>query len=62
MKFKVALLQIASCGNDQEKNLAKGVQACREAKALGADLAYSRSFGTLAVLLPQSTPKDGDVG
>ncbi|HKN61587.1 MAG TPA: carbon-nitrogen hydrolase family protein [Candidatus Acidoferrales bacterium] len=39
MKFKVALLQISSFGDDQGKNLAKGVQACREAKALGADLA-----------------------
>jgi predicted amidohydrolase len=39
MKFKVALLQISPCGDDQGKNLAKGVQACREAKALGADLA-----------------------
>src|SRR5258708_26824352 len=39
MKFKVALLQITSFGADQGKNLAKGVQACREAKALGADLA-----------------------
>jgi predicted amidohydrolase len=39
MKFRVALLQISSFGDDQSKNLAKGVQACREAKALGADLA-----------------------
>jgi predicted amidohydrolase len=39
MKFTVALLQIAPFGNDQGKNLAKGLQHCREAKALGADLA-----------------------
>ncbi len=39
MKFRVALLQISSFGDDQSKNLAKGVQACREAKALGAYLA-----------------------
>ncbi len=39
MKFKVALLQIPSFGDDQGKNVAKGVQACREAKALRADLA-----------------------
>jgi predicted amidohydrolase len=39
MKFKVALLQISSFRDDQGKNLAKGVQTCREAKALGADLA-----------------------
>jgi N-carbamoylputrescine amidase len=39
MKFNVALLQISAFGDDQDKNLAKGVQACREAKVLGADLA-----------------------
>lgn len=39
MKFKVALLQVTSFGDDQEKNLAKGVRACGEAKAAGADLA-----------------------
>ena len=39
MKFIVALLQIAPLGNDQSRNLAKGLQYCREAKALGADLA-----------------------
>jgi predicted amidohydrolase len=39
MKFTVALLQIAPLGNDQNRNLAKGLQYCRKAKALGADLA-----------------------
>lgn len=39
MKFKVAMLQISSFGDDQGKNLAKGAKACRKAKALGADLA-----------------------
>ena len=39
MEFTVALLQIAPFGNDQSRNLAKGLQNCREAKALGADLA-----------------------
>jgi predicted amidohydrolase len=39
MKFRVALLQISPFGDDQDKNLAKGVQTCRQAKALGADLA-----------------------
>jgi predicted amidohydrolase len=38
MKFKLALLQIAPYGNDQNRNLAKGLQYCRNAKALGADL------------------------
>ncbi|PYU65450.1 MAG: hypothetical protein DMG49_24195, partial [Acidobacteria bacterium] len=39
MKFTVALLQIAPFGNDQKRNLAKGLQYCREVKVLGADLA-----------------------
>src|SRR5258708_35644642 len=39
MKFAVALLQIAPLGNNQSRNLAKGLRSCREAKALGADLA-----------------------
>jgi predicted amidohydrolase len=32
MKFKVALLQITPFGEDQGKNLAKGIRACREAR------------------------------
>ncbi len=39
MTFTVALLQIAPFGSDQERNLAKGIQCCRDAKAVGADLA-----------------------
>jgi predicted amidohydrolase len=37
MKFRVALLQICSLDNEAG-NLAKGIQACRDAKALGSDL------------------------
>jgi predicted amidohydrolase len=39
MKFNVALLQIAPFGDDQDRNLGRGVEACLEAKELGADLA-----------------------
>jgi predicted amidohydrolase len=39
MKFTVALLQIAPHGNDQSRNLEKGLKRCREAKSMGADLA-----------------------
>lgn len=39
MKFNVALLQMAACGNDQQANMAKGMEFCRRAKAMGADLA-----------------------
>ena len=36
--LKIALLQIAPTG-DLEGNLVKGIAACREAKAMGADIA-----------------------
>lgn len=38
MRFIVALLQIAPHGNDQSRNLEKGLKCCREAKSMGADL------------------------
>ena len=37
--LKVALLQLASHGTDQEKNLAKGDEFCRRARDAGADIA-----------------------
>ena len=39
MAFTVALLQIESFGMDQIRNLEKGLQCCRNAKSMGADLA-----------------------
>lgn len=39
MSFRVALLQIAPSGNDQKRNLEKGLNRCRQAKSMGADLA-----------------------
>lgn len=62
MKFKVALLQISPLGDNQDKNLEKGLRACREAKALGADLALFPSFGILALLFPHAIRKDGVAG
>lgn len=38
MKFKIALLQVLPAGDDQAKNLEKGIEACRKAKEQGADL------------------------
>lgn len=38
VNFRVALLQIAPFGDDQKRNLAKGVECCRDAKTAGADL------------------------
>lgn len=37
--IKVALLQMTACGADQQSNLEKGDAYCRQAKALGADIA-----------------------
>jgi N-carbamoylputrescine amidase len=37
--FKVALLQMLAHGNDQQANMKKGIDYCREAAVLGADLA-----------------------
>ena len=39
MNFRVALFQIAPFSDDQLRNLGKGVEYCRDAKASGADLA-----------------------
>jgi predicted amidohydrolase len=38
MAFSVALLQIDLFGLDQSRNLEKGMERCREAKSLRADL------------------------
>ncbi len=37
--IKVALLQMASCGSDQDANRAKGAAFCQRASAMGADIA-----------------------
>jgi N-carbamoylputrescine amidase len=37
--IRVALLQMAACGDDQDANLAKGEDFCHQAQALGADIA-----------------------
>ena len=37
--FRVALLQIVACGEDQDAKLVKGEEFCRRAKEMGADIA-----------------------
>jgi predicted amidohydrolase len=37
--LRIALLQLAACGTDQAANLRKGLETCRQAKELGADIA-----------------------
>jgi N-carbamoylputrescine amidase len=53
----IALLQLTSCGNDLQANLIKGEAACRQAKALGADIAlfpemWSAGYGAAVSLDP----------
>ena len=64
--FKVALLQMTSAGT-KEENLRKGVEFCRNAKAMGADLAlfpemwnngYSLSYD-MEVMERNSEDQDG---
>ena len=38
-KLKIALLQMAASGNNQDANLAKGEEFCRRASEMGADIA-----------------------
>lgn len=38
MNFKIALLQILPAGSNQSQNLKKGIEYCKKAKELGADL------------------------
>jgi N-carbamoylputrescine amidase len=57
MKFRVALLQISPFGDDQSKNLAKGAQAGREAKALGADLAVFPELWNIGSTLSPVDPE-----
>lgn len=66
--LKIALLQIKPCGS-LEENLRKGVEACKTAKQLGADIAlfpemwsngYALSGRTLEELAQEAIPADSD--
>ena len=52
MKFNVAMLQISPAANDQTRNLAIGMEACRRAKLLGADLAVFPELWNIGGSLP----------
>ncbi len=52
--FKVALLQILPC-KSQEENLAKGIEYCRKAKAMGADVALFPEMWNTGYNIPQDT-------
>lgn len=66
--LKIALLQIAPCGT-LDGNLKKGAAACREAKALGADIAlfpemwsngYNIYSRPAAQWMAEAVPADGE--
>ena len=57
----VALLQMNSCGTDQEANLAKGEVFCRRAREMGADIALFPemwNIGYTSFIATQESPSD----
>lgn len=50
--FKIALLQLMPAGS-LEGNLAKGIQACRSAKAMGADIALFPEMWSTGYTVPE---------
>src|SRR5260370_38491041 len=58
MKFTVALVQIIPLGDNQNRNLAKGIECCRKAKALGADLAVFPELWNIG-FTPSSADPEG---
>jgi N-carbamoylputrescine amidase len=59
--ISVALLQMNSCGTDQEANLAKGEVFCRKAREMGADIALFPemwNIGYTSFVDTQKSPSD----
>jgi predicted amidohydrolase len=54
----IALLQLAPHGPDQAANLDKGLAACRQARALGADVALFPEMWNIGYMLPD--PADAE--
>jgi predicted amidohydrolase len=50
--LKVALLQLFALGYDQEANQAKGLQFCRQARQMGADIALFPEMWNIGYQLP----------
>ena len=57
-KLTVALLQIQPAGSDQVANLAKGAQACRHARQMGADIALFPEMWNIGYQLPDPAQPD----
>ncbi|OPZ83945.1 MAG: (R)-stereoselective amidase [bacterium ADurb.Bin429] len=58
MQLTVALLQLASCGMDQQANLVKGEDYCRRAADAGADIALFPEMWNIGYTF--ATPTDPD--
>lgn len=56
--MRIALLQLVSKGEDREANLTAGVEACREAQALGADLALFPEMWSIGYSFPNQSLHD----
>jgi N-carbamoylputrescine amidase len=56
--FRIALLQIVGVDNDVAANLSRGLSACREAKALGADIALFPEMWSINYELGWERPVD----
>ncbi len=52
--IKVALLQMTSCGNDQDANRAKGAEFCQRASDMGADIALFPEMWSIGYTLLSS--------
>ncbi|HEV8190800.1 MAG TPA: carbon-nitrogen hydrolase family protein [Ktedonobacterales bacterium] len=58
--LQVALLQMTALGNDQQENLAKGVDFCRKAQAMGADVALFPEMWNIGYTPYEGYPDDYD--
>jgi N-carbamoylputrescine amidase len=58
MTLNIALLQMASCGNDQSANREKGEQFCREAARMGADIALFPEMWNIGYHFPDKKQTD----
>lgn len=56
--MRIALLQLVSHGTDREANLLAGVEACREAKNRGADLALFPEMWSIGYTFPKQSLHD----
>ena len=56
--IRVALLQVAACGDDQAANLSKGELFCRRARDMGADIALFPEMWNVGYTVPDPARED----